>query len=169
MIAAAVVLLAHGLGVVRTSALGFPADAWRYVNEIEREFEGEAVDRVLLDAGSWVHLKHGVVMKDRAPSIGERATEQIGDFSGILERIGRRHYSKILVRNLHEPDFWYDHQAWRQTTGIRKALLEHYHETRRIAAVSPALDAPLPYLLSEISVLTPRMAGGNAQGALHAR
>ncbi len=39
--------------------------------------------RVLLDAGTWAYFKDGVVMKDRAPSIGERGHSQTGDFSGI--------------------------------------------------------------------------------------
>jgi hypothetical protein len=144
-------LLLSGLGVVRIPLQPIPDDAYRYLRDIEQEFEGYPADRVLLDAGTWVYLDDQVVMKDRAPSIGERGYSQTGDFSGILQRIEQRYYAKILVRNLHTPDFWYDYFLWEQPSGIRQALLDHYDEVGQIAPV----DDPW-YLFGEVSILTPK-------------
>jgi hypothetical protein len=151
---AAMGLLCSGLGVVRIPMRPFSSDAYRYAREIEREFEGQSAEKVLLDAGSWIYLKDGVIMKDRAPSIGERGYSETGDFSGILQRLQQKHYSKILVRNLHEPDFWYDYYLWRKSSGIKQTLLENYHEIGRIMAVQDGHKQD-PYLFSDISILVP--------------
>jgi hypothetical protein len=98
-------------------------------------------------------------MKDRAPSIGERAYSQTGDFSGILKRFEQRQYKKILVRGLHAPDFWYDNSLCPKSTGIRQALLDNYREIRTIGGVAPPLSTrdqvEDPYLFGAISVLVP--------------
>jgi hypothetical protein len=156
MIVFAVVLLFNGLGVIRIPSRPDSADTYRYVREIEKEFNGGSLEKVLLDVGTWVYLNRGVVMKDRAPSIGERGYSETGDFSGILRRIEDRHYAKILVRNLHSFDFWYDYHLWRRPSGIREALLENYKETGRIMAARSNGSAQDPYLFSEISILTPK-------------
>ncbi len=151
------VLLLAGLGLVRIPLPSVPRDARRYAAEIEREFRGEDPRRVLLDVGSWVYLPSGVVMKDRAPSIGERGYSGTGDFSGILQRIRAQGYARILVRNYHEPDFWYDHGIWSRSSGIRAALDENYREVRTIPAVRRTVASdPTRYTLREISVLEPR-------------
>jgi hypothetical protein len=154
-----IALLFNGLGFVRVPMPALSQDSLRYVRAIENEFAGHPADRVLLDAGSWVYTKQGVVMKDRAPCIGERGYSETGDFSGILSRIQEKRYSKILVRNLHEDDFWYDHSSWRQSSGIRHALKNNYHETGTIKAADPPLSvrdrAYSPYLFSEITILSP--------------
>jgi hypothetical protein len=99
-------------------------------------------------------------MKDRAPSIGERAYSQTGDFSGILKRFEEREYKKILVRGLHAPDFWYDNSLWAKSSGIRQVLLNNYREIRTIAGVTPPVSTrdqvEDPYLFGAISVLVPR-------------
>jgi hypothetical protein len=155
-----VLLFFSGLGLVRIPAPVVPADAYRYVHDIEREFQGVPAKQVLLDAGSWVYMKERVIMSDRAPSIGERGGTNTGDFSGILSRIAAKRYSKILVRGLHAPDFVYDYFLWSKSSGIRQALLDNYREVRTIRGVEPygyARNwAEDPYYVGEISVLEPK-------------
>ncbi|NOT47442.1 MAG: hypothetical protein HOP17_06795 [Acidobacteria bacterium] len=150
-------LLFSGLGLVRIPAPPFSEeDGARYIHQIENEFADESPDRVLLDVGSWIYLRDGIVMKDRAPSIGERGLSETGDFSGILGRIQEKFYKKILVRNFHSGDFWYDHELWAKSSMIRKSLNENYREIRRIKAVSGMAPGDLPYGFNEISILIPR-------------
>jgi hypothetical protein len=148
-------LLFGGFGVVRIPMRPFSSDANRYVKDIEKEFEGQPAENVLLDAGSWMYLRQGVVMKDRAPSIGERGYSETGDFSGVILRLQERRYAKILLRNLHEPDFWYDHFLWRTSSNIRKTLLDNYYEIGRIMAAQGGQKQD-PYLFGDISILVPR-------------
>ena len=111
---------------------------------------------MLLDYGSWLYLPQGIVMRDRAAPIGEAGFTQTADWSGLLERIRRRHYAKILVRDYHSPDFAYDHGIWPRSSGVRAALEENYRETRRIPAV--AMRGVPPPWLQTISVLVPKPA-----------
>ena len=120
--AAVVALLFNGMGLVRIPLRPIPDDAYRYVHEIERAFEGHSTERVLLDAGTWVYRRDKVIMRDRCPSIGERGFTGTGDFSALLSRVAARHYSKILVRGFHAPDFIYDYYLWPKSSGIRQAL-----------------------------------------------
>jgi hypothetical protein len=143
--------LFSGLGVVRIPLPAMPKDAYRYLHEIEQQFEGESAKDILLDVGSWVYIKDKVIMKDRAPSIGDRGYGEIGDFSGIIQRIEQHRYSKILLRNYHSPDFSYDHYLWRKSSGIRKALLNNYHEVGLIKGVK-TFENPF---FNDISVLVP--------------
>lgn len=157
LVVCAVVLGFSGLGFVRVPMPSIPDEARRYAAEIESHFEGQPPGSVLLDVGSWVYLKHSVVMKDRAPTVATRGYTQVGDFRGILERLSRRQYRKILVRGLHSPEFWYDYYLWPKSSGIRKALLQHYREIGRIQpGWNVAPDSPAPYLFGEISVLVPK-------------
>jgi len=151
---AAVGLLFSGLGVVRIPMRPFSSDAYRYTREIEREFAGQPTENVLLDAGTWIYLKNGVIMKDRAPSIGVRGYSETGNFSGMIQRLKQKRYSKILIRNLHSSDFWYDHWTWRKSSEIRKTLLENYREIGRIMAVQDGYKQG-HYLFSDISILVP--------------
>jgi hypothetical protein len=144
-------LLMSGLGFIRVPVQSVSNDAYRYIEQIEFEFSDQPTETILLDAGTWVYLDDGVVMKDRAPSIGERGYSQTGDFSALLQRIEQRQYSKIILRNFHNPDFWYDHFLWEYSSGIRAALTENYREVRRIPAVADQGN----YLFAEISVLEP--------------
>jgi hypothetical protein len=156
-----VLMLFSGLALVRIPAEPFTPDAYRYVRDIESQFAGERPDHVLLDAGSWVYLPHSVVMKDRAPSIGERGFSQTGDFSGIIGRIRGHYYDKILVRGLQSPDFWYDTASWERPSGIRQALLDSY----RVVATIPGVQRPASerdhaedyYLFGDVSVLEPNV------------
>lgn len=151
-LAAAVAVLAlSGLHTVRIPTIPIPLDAERYVRQIEREFASADPRGVLLDVGTWVYAKDSIVMKDRAPSIGERGFSETGDFSGILRRIQQRRYAKILVRSFHSDDFWYDHAMWAKPSGIRRALGEHYREVGTI----PPVRGDSRYLFREISILIP--------------
>ncbi len=155
--AATLLLLFGGLGFIRIPLPAVPREAYHYVAQIESHFQRHVPERILLDVGSWVYLRSGIVMRDRAPCFGDRGYAQTGDFRGALERIQRRWYSKILVRRLHSPDFWYDHYLWPKSSGIRQALLENYAEVERIPPGSPASpDVTPPYLLDEVSVLVPK-------------
>ena len=158
-VTAAVALMFSGMGLVRIPLRPVSDDAYRYVRDIEHEFEGQAPGKVLLDAGTWVYLKDRVVMGDRAPAICEEGYANTGDFSAFRSNIAAKRYSKILVRHLHQPDFWYENALWPKRSGLREALLESYRETRRIPGVEPPKDvkrrAEDPYLLDEITVLEP--------------
>jgi hypothetical protein len=135
-------LLYAGLGLVWMPVNPLPDDAYRYVEEIEKEFVGLPADRVLLDVGAWIHARDRIVVRDQAPAIGTRgASREAADFSGILGRLKSRYYQKILVRNLDNAEFWYDNQNgwWAQSTGIRDALRENYQEVGRIQPVTGEL------------------------------
>jgi hypothetical protein len=105
---AAVVLLAFsGMGLVRIPLRPLSTDAYRYVHDIESQFRGSPADRILLDTGTWVYRKDRVVMKDRATSISTQASGDVDvDFSGFLSRLAAKRYSKILVRDFHQPNSW---------------------------------------------------------------
>lgn len=153
-------LVFAGLGTIRISSPQLPRDATRYVMQIQREFQGFPASAVLLDAGSWVYLRDGVVMKDRATSMGDRGYGGVGDFSGMIRRLGERRYAKILVHNYHSPNFWYDHYSWRTPSGLRRALAANYHEVGTIPAVRQGDPTRRPhYLFGEISILVPNAAG----------
>ena len=154
---AVIFFLFSGLGFVRIPLKSLQSDAYRYISDIEREFEGHSTEDVLLDAGTWIYLKDGVIMKDRSPCIGERGYSETGDFSGFLKRIEQKKYSKILVRDLHSPFLQYDFGLWRKSSGIRQALLDNYKEIRQIKAVTMENYEHETYLFSEISILVPRM------------
>ncbi len=154
---AMIFFLFSGLGFVRIPLKSLPPDAYRYISDIEREFEGHSTEDVLLDAGTWIYLKDGVIMKDRSPCIGERGYSETGDFSGFLRRIEEKKYSKILVRDLHSPLLQYDFGLWRKSSGIRQVLLDNYKEIGQIKAVTRENYEYNTYLFSEISILVPRM------------
>jgi hypothetical protein len=150
-------LLFNGLGFIRIPLRPVSDDAYRYVEEIQDEFEGESPENILLDVGSWIYLSSGTVMKDRATAIGDRGFQRMGGFSGMTRRIEEKRYSKILVRGFHREDFWYDNDMWQESSGIRKALQENYHEESTIRAVSRTLlESESRYLFGDISVLIPR-------------
>lgn len=164
----ALALTFSGLGIVRLPWKPFGEDAYRYVREIEAEFQGAPTARILLDLGTWVYLRSGVVMKDRVTTFGDRANGGSGDFSAFRQRLARQEYDKILVRNLHSPDFWYDHALWPRSSGVRELLLASYVEVRCIEAVSGTSPRWVaPYGMEAVSVLVPRRlaAGASLPGA----
>lgn len=149
-------LLFSGLGMVRIPLQPFGKAPYDYVQAIEKQFTSQPSAEVLLDFGSWIYLRDGVVMKDRAPTIGERGYSETGDFSAMIERIRQKYYAKILVREYHAADFWYDYGNWRQSSGIRQALEENYHEVGTIPAVAESSPTwQQTYGFTEISILVP--------------
>jgi hypothetical protein len=165
--AAAAMFLIGSWGVTFPPVKFPPPEAYRYVEAISREFEGLPPDRVLLELGSWKYLEAGVVMRDRSASIGDRGRTGIADMSGMLSRIESRYYQKILVRNYHEPGFWYDHFTWPKSSGVRAALQKHYREERVIPAVD--LDYTITKwvagasmaFFNEVTVLVPKERSGS--------
>jgi hypothetical protein len=140
---------------VHAPAPSLPPDALRYVRDIEEEFNGLPSDKVLLDVGTWVYLDDRVVMKDRAPTIGERGYSQTGDFSGVLQRIRGKEYQKLLIRRLDSQDFWYDHCLWPESSGIRRAILDNYTEEKRIPALASGHEGwtAHSYLFDDVHVM----------------
>jgi hypothetical protein len=157
---AGIALLFQGLGFVRIPQKQLSADAYRYVDDIQKQFQGVPSDRVLLDLGTWVYWKDKVVMKDRSPSIGARGYAGVGDFSGMLQRIASKRYAKILVHGYNDFDFVYDYFLFPKSTGIRQALKDNYRETGSIRAATGPPEvknwAQDPYYFGEITILEPR-------------
>jgi len=151
---AAVLLAMSGLGLIRVPTPSLPDDAHRYMAEIEREFAGEPADQVLLDYGSWIYARNGVVMKDHAAPIGEAGFTGTADFSGMLARINSRFYRRILVRDYDSPEFTYDYMLWPRSSGIKAALDANYVAVRKIAEVQGRGRNP-PWFKT-ITVLEPR-------------
>jgi hypothetical protein len=160
MLTVAVLLSFSGLGLIRIPVQAVPDDAYRYVREIEAQFQGKPARQVLLDAGTWIYFKNRVVMGDRAPGIGERGYSETADFSGVLSRIASKRYARILVRGYHDADFVYDYYLWAKPSGIRRALKDNYRETGSIRAVQAAPEAlnwaEDPYYVGEITILEPK-------------
>lgn len=170
-VATVIALLAlHGLSVIRVPLRPLSPDAGRYVADIERQFQGERPDRVLLDVGDWIYARNNVIMGNRAPVICEEGYCNAGDFSGFISLLNRRYYSKILVRGLHAPDFWYENSLWPRPRGLRAIMLENYSETGQIAAVEPPRDvkdrSEDPYLFGAISILEPKPQAKAGSGGL---
>jgi hypothetical protein len=152
-VAALIGLTFAGLGVVRVPAPTLSPDTERYAAEIEREFVGMPAAEVLLDVGQWVYLPDRVIMRDRGATSGEAGYTGTADFSGMLARIGGKHYRRILLRDYDSPEFMYDHGDWAKSSGIRSALNANYQVVRRIEAVQGPRDSPW---FKTISVLEPR-------------
>jgi hypothetical protein len=159
-VTAAVALMFSGMGFVRIPIRPISDDAYRYVADIEAQFAGLPAQDVLLDVGTWIYARNRVIMGDRAPGICEEGYSGMGDRSGILARLAARRYSKILVRGLHDPDFWYENSLWPKPSGLRRAILENYRETGHIRAIDPPKEVKDrledPYLSGEITILQPR-------------
>ena len=137
------------LGFTRDQTWQVSPDLSRYVREIEREFDGLAPERVLLDMGDWIYLRHNLVMKDRATIL---LTHQTPHF-GLIERIHRQEYAKILVHFSSNGTDWYDIDRDR---GIKKALLTSYREVRRIPRVQGVENwLYRDMLMGDVSVFEP--------------
>jgi len=146
-----------GLGVVREPRDQVPADTERYITAIEQEFAGMDTSRVLLDNGSWVYLRAGVLMRDRSapvslhvginqPRINREALAE------TIARINAHAYDRILARELDTPRSAYDFQD--RGSGVKAAILANYHVVRRIPGVD--VDPWWPArMLGEILVLEP--------------
>ena len=147
---ALVIAVLAGLGHPHLQVWQNTPDLARYVGQIEREFAGQNVSRVLLDEGDWIYLREGVVMKDRQAIL---TTPRIARLDGMMERVRQHYYQKILVHTLSDGTYLYDLALDR---GIQRNLLQHYHEVRRIPGVR---DLSVHYgflMLGDIIVLEPQ-------------
>jgi len=133
-------------------------DVYRYISDIERQFDGFPIDKVLLDVGNWIYLRQSFLAKDRAVSLGDQPLGgRYDNFEVFLGRIRTRVYDKILVHDLHSPLFLYDWDGWPRSSGVRKALMENYKEVSTIPA--PNGDNLLPPMIMHtgpVSVLVPK-------------
>jgi hypothetical protein len=134
------------------------ADVYRYIADIEKEFEGIAPETVLLDVGNWVYLPHSVLMKDRAISTADQPA--VGNYQNLdvtVRRIRERTYAKILVRDLDSPFFLYDYSLWPRPSGVRDALRECYTVVRTIPGAAASVKlAPGIRHAGPVTVLVPK-------------
>jgi hypothetical protein len=144
-----------GMGFTRVPQLTVDPDLHRYVRDIEHEFDGLPADRVLLDTGEWIYLRNGVVMKDRMAMLNTHRTPHYG----LLGRLARQEYARILVHVLPSGNYAYD---LGRNRGIQVAMTRYYREVRRIPGIR-GMDKWLNYdmSMSDIAVLEPiqRTAG----------
>jgi len=133
-------------------------DVYRYISDIEREFENLPVEKVLLDIGNWIYLRHGYLARDRAVSIADQPLAGIYDnLDIIVDRIRNRVYDKILVRDYHTEFFLYDYGIWPRPSGVKETLRKYYHEIRIIPQVAGTpLIPPLIMNSGPVSVFVPR-------------
>jgi hypothetical protein len=133
-------------------------DIYRYISDIEREFEGISPDKVLLDIGNWIYLRQSFLAKDRAISLADQPVGGIYEnFEGMVRRIRSQTYEKILLHDFHSPFFLYDWEDWERSSGVKEALLENYDEVRMIPAAQGDNERP-PIIMhtGPVSVLVPK-------------
>jgi len=160
-VTATVALVFSGMGLVRIPLNPISPDTYRYVHDIETQFQGRKTDQILLDTGTWVYRKDRVIMKDRATSVSTQAAGDVeGDFSKFLSRLAAKRYARILVRDFHQPNCWYDNAVWPRHRQLRQALMASYRETGSIPAAKGPSEvkdwAEDPHLFSEITILEPK-------------
>jgi hypothetical protein len=138
-----------------------PPDVYRYIADIEHEFDDLSADTALLDVGNWIYLRQDIVARDRAVPLADQPYGGIYDnLAVVAQRIRARAYTKILVHDFHSPTFLYDWHLWEHSSGVRAALTEHYTEIRTIAAVDKeAMLLPQIRQTGPISVFVPRNSG----------
>jgi hypothetical protein len=113
-----------------------PADAYRYILDIEKEFEGLPMEKVLLDVGNWIYLRKSYLAKDRAVSLADQPLGGIyKNLDVFVDRIRQKTYEKVLLRDFHSPYFLYDYVHWERPSGVRKAILECYKEVRTLPGI----------------------------------
>jgi hypothetical protein len=116
-------------------------DTSRYIAEIEQEFNGLPTDKVLLDTGNWIYLRHDVLQKDRAVALADQPLRGVYEnFDVTVGRIRSKSYQKILVHDFHSPMFLYEWEDWSKPSGVKEALLENYTE---IKTIQPPKGSPL--------------------------
>jgi hypothetical protein len=154
-----VVLLFGGtLNLTRLPINPIPQDFYRYVNDIESEFQGMDPHKVLMDTGSWIYLRDNVLMKDRSVPVSVHVginQPQISHeyLQATIDRIDQRTYTKILARELDTANSWYDFQD--RGSGVKGAILANYHVVRRIPKVKGIYTWWPNHLIAEILVLEP--------------
>lgn len=159
-----IVLALGGMGFLREPVNPVPADVGRYIEAIEGEFSGLPPEQVLLDAGSWVYVPGRIVMKDRSPSVSVHGGDNQPEVShqylaDTIARLRAKTYRRVLAREIDTQRSWYDFNN--RGTGVKQALLENYHEVRRIPGVE--VDAWWPkHLLTEVVVLEPNDSASGA-------
>ena len=136
-----------------------PADLDRYIAEIEREFAGFDPATVLMDTGTWIYFREGVLVKDRSAPVSVHVASNADEIERenlveTIARIERRSYRKILARRLDSPETWYDFLD--RGSGVKRAILDHYEEAGRIQAVQGVDRWFPPHLVDEIIVYVPR-------------
>jgi hypothetical protein len=158
IIVSSVILIFGALGLVREPLNPIPADFLRYIDSIEEEFAGLVPEKVLIDTGTWIYFREGVLMKDRSAPISvhvgsnqpEISFEMLSD---SISRIENKTYDKILARQLDTGETWYDYQD--RGSGVKEAILENYHIVRRIPAVQGIQNWWPLHLIEEVLVLEP--------------
>ena len=151
VVPAGVLLFFISSGIVRTGSQ-VPPGLERYLQEIEKEFEGLRRDRVLLDTGSWVYFPGNVVMKDRESPLGTLQGTGTSDFAATVGRMREQHYEKILLRKARPGQYEF------RVPRIYDALHEHYREVRVIRSPGIPEGWLYPPLLYDISVYEPAEA-----------
>jgi hypothetical protein len=132
-----------------------PPEVYRYISDIEREFEGFSAEQILLDIGNWVYLRDSVLARDRAVSLGDQPPGGIyKNLEVMVDRIRNKAYAKILVHDLYSPFFNYDWADWPRPSGVKNALLEYYTEVRTIPEAGG--DKVMIMYTGPVSVLIPK-------------
>jgi len=135
-----------------------PADAYRYISDIEKEFKGLPIQKVLLDIGNWIYLRQSYLAKDRAVSLADQPPSGIyRNLDVFVDRVQQKTYKKILLRDFHSPFFLYDYIHWEKPSGVRKTLLEYYQEVRIIPGIEgDTLHRPGIWHSGPVSVFVPK-------------
>lgn len=149
------------LGFVRMPQNPIPSDFFRYVADIEREFQGHDEGNVLLDYGTWIYLRKNILMKDRSAPVSLHAGKNQPEvnhamLAATIKRIEDQTYDKILARQLDTEHSAYDFQN--RGSGVKAAILSNYHEAGRIPAVQGIEQWWPTHLVSEIIVFAPNRA-----------
>ncbi len=138
-----------GIGYLRPTSYRVSPDLSRYVRDIEREFEGLPVERVLLDSGEWIYLRHNLLMKDRIPILLTHRRRS----ADLLERVRAQAYDRMLIRQMPNGNYVLDMDVHKGTMEIVK---KYYREVRRIPGVRGMETWRYYFLtLSDISVFEP--------------
>jgi hypothetical protein len=153
------VLLFGALGLVREPRNPIPPDFFRYVADIEEEFQGADPEKVLLDTGTWIYLRENILMKDRSAPVslhvGMNQPEiNQGMLEATIKRIEQKTYHKILARQLDTGQSWYDFQD--RGSGVKRAILENYNEVGRIPGVQGIEQWWPNHLVADILVFVPK-------------
>lgn len=159
-----VILLFSALGFARKPRNPIPPDFNRYVADIEKEFQGERAEKVLLDNGTWIYLRDKVVMKDRSAPVslhvGKNQPEiNRAALAETIERIEQKSYDKILARQIFTDQSAYDFQD--RGSGVKAAILANYVEVRRIPGVQGIHEWWPMSMIADISVMVPKTLGAH--------
>jgi hypothetical protein len=146
LVGSSIVFILAGYGFGDRSSL-VPGGMNRYIAAIEEQVGSLPRDRVLLDFGSWIYLPTNVVMKDRAPSIGNLTATHTTDFASTLNRIRNREYARILVHKVRGGTGL----SW--DARISDALAENYREIKVIPGPGASAAWPFKTLLEDVAVL----------------